>query len=59
MPGDGDIPIGRILGTVLAAGYAGSFDLELIGPRIDAEGYDRAVPRAVERSTKSCDELDA
>jgi hypothetical protein len=25
------------------------FDIELIGPRITAEGYKRAVPRAVER----------
>ena len=47
VPGDGDIPIRRILGTVLAAGYPGSFDLELIGPHIEAEGYDSAVPRAV------------
>jgi sugar phosphate isomerase/epimerase len=47
VPGDGDIPLRRILGDVLAAGYAGSFDLEVIGPEIDAEGYDVAVPRAV------------
>ena len=43
VPGDGDIPIRRILGDVLAPGTTGSFDLELIGPRIEAEGYD-AVP---------------
>ena len=47
VPGDGDIPLARILGQVLDAGYAGVFDLELIGPRIDAEGYESAVPRAV------------
>ena len=47
VPGDGDIPLARIVGEVLAAGYAGCFDLELIGPAIDAEGYDAAVPRAV------------
>ena len=40
VPGDGDIPLARILGQVLDAGYAGVFDLELIGPKIDAEGYD-------------------
>ena len=38
----------RILGDLLAAGYPGLFDLELVGPRIDEEGYDAAVPRAVE-----------
>jgi sugar phosphate isomerase/epimerase len=48
VPGDGDIPLARILGQVLAAGYDGVFDLELIGPKIDAEGYASAVPRAVD-----------
>jgi sugar phosphate isomerase/epimerase len=47
VPGDGDIPLGRIIGQVLASGYPGVFDLELIGPKIDAEGYASAVPRAV------------
>ncbi len=36
VPGDGDIPLVRILDVALAAGYAGCFDLELIGPAIDA-----------------------
>jgi sugar phosphate isomerase/epimerase len=49
VPGDGDIPLERVLGAVLDAGYEGVFDLELVGPKIDAEGYDAAVPRAVER----------
>jgi sugar phosphate isomerase/epimerase len=49
VPGDGDIPLARIVGQVLDAGYQGCFDLELIGPAIDAEGYDRAIPRAVDR----------
>jgi sugar phosphate isomerase/epimerase len=48
VPGDGDIPLARIIGQVLHAGYGGVFDLELIGPQIDAEGYESAVPRAVE-----------
>ena len=48
VPGDGDIPIARILGQVLDAGYDGVFDLELIGPKIDAEGYEAAVPRAAD-----------
>jgi sugar phosphate isomerase/epimerase len=57
VPGDGDIPLARILRTVLDAGYLGAFDLELIGPRIDAEGYDVAVPRAVQRLGALLDEL--
>jgi len=51
VPGDGDIPLERILGEVLAAGYAGCFDLELIGPRIEDEGYESACARSVERLT--------
>ena len=47
VPGDGDIPLARIMGQLLAAGYEGSFELELIGDAIVAEGYDAAVPRAV------------
>jgi sugar phosphate isomerase/epimerase len=47
VPGDGDIPIARILSHVLEAGYAGSFDIELIGPRIEAEGYRSAIRRSV------------
>lgn len=47
VPGDGDIPLARIVGALLDAGYEGAFDIELIGPRIEEEGYERAVPRAV------------
>jgi sugar phosphate isomerase/epimerase len=46
VPGDGAIPIKRILGWILQAGYQGKFDLELIGPRIDREGHVVAVDRA-------------
>ncbi len=48
VPGDGDIPMARIVGQLLAAGYPGVFDLEMIGPRIEEEGYESASPRAVE-----------
>lgn len=47
VPGDGNIPLARIIGDVLAAGYAGCFDLELIGPRITEEGYEPATLRAI------------
>jgi sugar phosphate isomerase/epimerase len=48
VPGDGDIPLDRIIGGLLDAGYDGVFDLEIIGPRIEAEGYRSAVGRSVE-----------
>jgi sugar phosphate isomerase/epimerase len=57
VPGDGDIPLRRIVGQVLAAGYQGVFDLELIGPKIDAEGYASAVPRAVANLGALLDDL--
>ena len=46
VPGDGAIPLERILGWALDAGYKGAFDLELIGPRIDGEGREAACRRA-------------
>ena len=49
VPGDGDIPLERILGQLLNAGYGGAFDLELIGPQIDDEGYAAASRRAIDR----------
>jgi len=48
VPGDGVIPLERMLGQVLDAGYQGLFDLELIGPRIVAEGPAKATTRAAE-----------
>ena len=52
VPGDGDIPLERIVGQVLAAGYGGCFDLELIGPRIEEEGYERACTRSIDYLTE-------
>lgn len=46
VPGDGAMPLERILRDVLDLGYAGLFDLELIGPRIEAEGPRQACRRA-------------
>ena len=44
--GDGDIPLRRIIGDLLEAGYTGLFDLELVGPAIEAEGYRGAIGRS-------------
>ena len=46
VPGDGDIPLRRIIGELLEAGYAGGFDLELVGPAIETEGYRSAIERS-------------
>jgi sugar phosphate isomerase/epimerase len=59
VPGDGDIPLDRILGQVLAAGYEGCFDLELIGPRIEEEGYRSACRRSIDRLSDMLDALGA
>jgi sugar phosphate isomerase/epimerase len=45
--GDGDIPFEWIIATLLEAGYTGSFEIELIGPRIEALGYEAAISRSV------------
>jgi sugar phosphate isomerase/epimerase len=48
VPGDGDIPLAHIVGTLEAAGYRGAYELELVGPRIEAEGYERAISRSID-----------
>lgn len=48
VPGDGVIPLERMLGELLGLGYTGLFDLELIGPRIEAEGARSASARAAD-----------
>lgn len=48
VPGDGDIPLDRVVGQLLAAGYRGAFELEMVGPRIEAEGYATAIRRSVD-----------
>lgn len=48
VPGDGAIPIRQMIEWALDAGYEGVFDLELIGPRIDAEGHVAAARRSAE-----------
>lgn len=48
VPGDGEVPLGPIVDAVLETGYRGSFELELIGPRIEEEGYASAVRRGLD-----------
>jgi len=51
VPGDGAIPLERLVGWVLEAGYTGVFDMELGGPRIRTEGELAAARRAAEHMT--------
>jgi sugar phosphate isomerase/epimerase len=46
VPGDGNIPLRRIIDWILQAGYRGTFEIEVLGPRIDAEGRVQATQRA-------------
>ncbi len=48
--GDGDVPVERLLGILLDAGYEGPFDLEILGPRIEEEGYRAPIARSIERA---------
>jgi sugar phosphate isomerase/epimerase len=59
VPGDGAIPLERIVKLLLDAGYDGSFDLELLGPRIEAEGAPVAVARAAAYCSALLDRLNA
>jgi sugar phosphate isomerase/epimerase len=57
--GDGDIPVERLLRTVLDAGYEGAFDLEILGPTIEDEGYRAPIERSLERASQLLDRLGA
>jgi sugar phosphate isomerase/epimerase len=48
VPGDGSIPLEWMLEQLLVAGYGGFFDIEILGPSIEAEGYESALARSVE-----------
>lgn len=43
--GEGELPIRRLMEYVLATGYQGPFDLEVLGPVVEAEGYERSLRR--------------
>jgi sugar phosphate isomerase/epimerase len=46
--GDGSIPLEWMMERLLAAGYSGFFDIEVLGPSIEAEGYASAIGRALD-----------
>jgi sugar phosphate isomerase/epimerase len=47
VPGDGDVPLARLIGVTADAGFGGYFELEQLGPRIEQEGYRDAIRRGV------------
>ena len=59
VPGDGAIPIEPFVAQALAGGYAHGFDLELIGPRIEAEGRLEAARRGCQTVSTMLERLGA
>lgn len=59
VPGDGMVPLERLLGDILDLGYKGVFDLELVGPRIEQEGPRAAGKRAAENLSEILTKLGA
>jgi sugar phosphate isomerase/epimerase len=59
VPGDGAIPIEAFLRHTLAGGYTHGFDLELIGPRIEAEGRIAAARRGCQSVSTMLERLGA
>ena len=57
--GDGDIPVERLLSALIDAGYGGPFDLEILGPVIEAEGYRGPIVRSVQRASQMLERLGA
>ena len=45
VPGDGATPNEALIASLLALGYKGLFDLELVGARVEAEGHRAAFTR--------------
>ncbi len=57
VPGDGAIPIEEFVAQALEGGYRFGFDLELLGPRIEAEGRLAAAGRACTAARAMLDRL--
>ena len=57
VPGDGDLALDRFIEAALDAGYTGPFELEVVGPAIEAEGHGPALRRSVERANALLDKV--
>ncbi|WP_298690517.1 TIM barrel protein [uncultured Sphingomonas sp.] len=49
VPGDGMIPLDRLVPLIVHAGFYGFWDIEVIGPRLAADGYGKGLARAADR----------
>jgi sugar phosphate isomerase/epimerase len=49
--GEGDLPLKRLMQEVLDSGYEGLFDLEVLGPTVEEEGYESALRRGVRNAS--------
>jgi sugar phosphate isomerase/epimerase len=59
VPGDGSMPLSWMIRELLEAGYPGAFDIEVIGPSIDAEGPEAALRRSADWLSELLTELGA
>lgn len=59
VPGDGELDLAAFVTTARETGYTGPVEIEIVGPRIDEEGHGSATRRAVERTHKLLQEVDA
>jgi sugar phosphate isomerase/epimerase len=57
VPGDGDLDVAAFVRAALDAGYDGAFELEMVGPLIEAEGHEAALRRAVPRASALLEEV--
>jgi sugar phosphate isomerase/epimerase len=48
VPGDGDSGLARMIPAIAAGGFAGYYDIEVIGPRLAAEGVEKGLRRAAD-----------
>jgi len=55
VPGDGAVPFERIVPAIMATGFTGYFDLEIIGPRLQEEGQEAGLMRGAEYLGKLID----
>jgi len=56
--GEGDIPVERLMKMMLDAGYQGAFDLEILGPPLEDEGYFAPIARSLARASEMLARLD-
>jgi sugar phosphate isomerase/epimerase len=59
VPGDGDLDIAAFFRAALDARYDGPFELEMVGPLVEAEGHEAALRRAVPRADALLEEVHA